>query len=133
MTHLVRLLTSTRSQVCFISETRNSTISGTSLINRFNVVDAIIVPAQGQSGSLWLIWKQDVSLTIVAQSSYYIFALCTNNLDNKQFGLVCLYGDPHHQNTTIIWSQVLHFVVTNSTLPMFCMGDMSDIMHPNEK
>jgi hypothetical protein len=80
-----------------------------------------------------LFWKQDVSLTVVDQSPNYIFALCNNNLDHKQFGLVRIYGDPHHQNTTTIWSQVLDFVVTNSSLPMFYMSDMNDIMHANEK
>ena len=41
MTHLTRLLASTKAQVCFISETKNSTISRTSIINRFNAVDAL--------------------------------------------------------------------------------------------
>ena len=80
MTHLTRLLASTKAQVCFISETKNSTISRTSIINRFNAVDAFVVPAQGQSRGLWLFWNQDVSLTIVDHSSNYIFALCNSNL-----------------------------------------------------
>lgn len=133
MIHLARLLSSTKSQVCFISETRNSSITRTSLVNRFNASDALVVPAVGQSGGLWLLWKHDFNITIVDQSHNYIFALCNNNLDQKQFGLVCLYGDPHHQNTSTIWSQVLDFVVTNTSLPMFCMGDLNDIMHPYEK
>lgn len=80
-----------------------------------------------------MIWKQDFNITVVDQSPNFIFALCNNNLDNTTFGLVCLYGDPHHQNSSTIWLQVHHFVVTNSNLPMFCMGDMNDIMHPCEK
>jgi hypothetical protein len=59
--------------------------------------------------------------------------MCNNNLDNKHFLLVYLYGDPHHQNTTTIWMQVLNFVENNSGLPILCTGDMNDIMHPNEK
>jgi hypothetical protein len=78
-----------------------------------------------------LFWKQDISLTIVDHSNNYIFDLSNSDLGLQQFGLVCIYGDPHHQNT--IWSQVLNFVVTNSNLPMLCMGDMNDIMHTNEK
>jgi hypothetical protein len=56
MTHLAHLLTSTKAHVYFISETRNSSISRTSIVNRFNVVDAFVVLAQGQSGGLWLFW-----------------------------------------------------------------------------
>jgi hypothetical protein len=59
--------------------------------------------------------------------------MCNNNLDNKHFLLVYLYGDPRHQNTTTIWMQVLNFVENNSGLPILCTGDMNDIMHPNEK
>jgi hypothetical protein len=55
MVHLACLMTSTNSQVSFISETRSSTITRTSLINRFNAYDAFVVPAIGQSGGLWLI------------------------------------------------------------------------------
>lgn len=47
MTHLARLLISTKSQVCFISETRNFTISRTSLINHFDAANTFIIPTQG--------------------------------------------------------------------------------------
>lgn len=102
MVHLHHLLTSTRSQVCFVSETRNASITRTSLINHFGANDDLVVPAQGQSGGLWLLWKQDFTITIVDQSPNYIFGLCNNVLDNKQFGLIYLYGDSHHQNTDAI-------------------------------
>jgi hypothetical protein len=133
MVHLARLLTSTKTQVCFISKTRNSSIRRTSLINHFNASDAFVVPAVGQSGGLWLIWNDQVDVNIVDHSSNYIFALCKNNLSSQQFALVCIYGDPHHRTTDAIWTQVQNFVVTNSNLPTLCMGDMNDIMHPNEK
>jgi hypothetical protein len=80
-----------------------------------------------------LLWNQDVSLTVVDSSPKYIFALCSSNLGLKNFGLICIYGDPHHRNTTSIWAQVLDFVVTHRDLPMLCMGDMNEIMHANEK
>lgn len=55
--------------------------------------------------------------------------MCNNNIDNKQFGLICLYGDLHHQNTNTIWMQVMNFVENNSNLPILCTRDMNDIMH----
>jgi endonuclease/exonuclease/phosphatase family metal-dependent hydrolase len=51
----------------------------------------------------------------------------------QQYGLVCMYGDPRHRSTSIIWENVLNFVVFNSNLPMFCMGDFNELMHANEK
>jgi len=121
-------------QVCFVSETRNSSITRTSLINRFiNYSDAFVVPAHGQSGGLWLIWNHEVDVIVVDHSPHYIFALCTNSASMQQYGLLCIYGDPHHLATSDIWRQVLNFVVNNSNLPILCMGDMNNIMHVNEK
>ena len=51
----------------------------------------------------------------------------------KKFGLVCVYGDPHHQKTASIWVQVKSFVLTYSNLPILCMGDLNNIMNVNEK
>lgn len=62
MVHLTRLLTSTRAQVCFISETRNSSIKRSSIVNRFNASDALVVPSQGQSGGFWLFWNHEINL-----------------------------------------------------------------------
>jgi hypothetical protein len=103
------------------------------LINKFNAANAFVVPAEGQSGGLWLLWKDNISLSVVDQAKYYIFALCTNHLDNMQFGLVCVYGDPHHHDTHLIWDQVTNFVVSNSGLPILCTGDMNELMHAHEK
>jgi len=38
-------------------ETRNSSITRTTLINRFNTNDAFVVPAHVLSGGLWLLWN----------------------------------------------------------------------------
>jgi hypothetical protein len=64
MLHLSRLIQSTKPQVIFLSETRNSTISISSLKNHFNLNDAFIVPSQGQSGGLWFMWNDEIELTI---------------------------------------------------------------------
>jgi hypothetical protein len=45
---------STSPQVTFLSETRNSSISVSSLVNHFNLNNAFVVPSPGQSGGLWL-------------------------------------------------------------------------------
>ena len=103
MNHLARLLVSTRAQVCFLSETRNASITNTSITNRFNYNDAFVVPAQGQSGGLWLLWNDEVDLNVMDHSHHFIFALCTNKSTSRQYGLVCLYGDPHHILTTSIF------------------------------
>jgi hypothetical protein len=111
MLHLDRLLRSTKLQICFISKTRNSKFSRTALINRFNIKDAYIVLPQGLSGGLWLMWDQDIALSAEFSSSNLILASCTYVNTTVKFGLICMYGDPHHQNSTSVWATVRAFVV----------------------
>jgi hypothetical protein len=93
MLHLARILNSTKSHVCFLSETRDASLSKTDITNHFNYKDAFVVPSQGQSRGLSLIWNDDVDLTIVVHNHHYIFALCKNKLCMKQYGLTCIYRD----------------------------------------
>jgi hypothetical protein len=130
MLHLTRLIQSTKPQVIFLSETCNSTISVSSLKNHFNLNGAFIVPSQGQSGGLWIMWNDEIELTIFDHSQNYILAICTNNNNNLRYGLVYMYGDPRHRSMFVIWTSVKNIISLNSTLPMLCMGDRNEIMHP---
>jgi hypothetical protein len=80
-----------------------------------------------------LIWTHAVDIAVVEHDHHYILALCNSTSSSEQFGLVCIYGDPHHRSTSAIWSRVLHFVVNHSTLPILAMGDMNELMHVSEK
>ncbi|GJM98877.1 hypothetical protein PR202_ga15925 [Eleusine coracana subsp. coracana] len=72
--HLGRLIVSTRAQLIFVSETRSVNTTRTQLINRFSMHEAHVIPVAGQSRGLWLMWKDDVSLTVVQDSHYLILA-----------------------------------------------------------
>lgn len=78
-------------------------------------------------------WPDEVEVSIFDSNHHYIFALCTNKSSKKQYGLVCVYGAPHHRSTDVIWDQVLNFVSKYATMPMFCMGDLNELMHHNKK
>jgi hypothetical protein len=133
MLHLTRLIQSTKPEAMFLSETCNSTVSVSSLKNHFNLNDAFIVPSQCQSGGLCITWNDEIKLTIFDHSQNYVLTICTNNNNNLRYGLVCMYGDPLHRSMSIIWTSVKNFISLNSTLPMLCMGDLNEIMHPSEK
>lgn len=40
---------------------------------------------------------------------------------------------PSHRATSAMWSEISSFVVHSSHIPTFCMGDLNEIMHANEK
>ncbi|GJM87852.1 hypothetical protein PR202_ga03847 [Eleusine coracana subsp. coracana] len=131
--HLARFISSIHTQVIFVSETRSVNISKSRLINCFSLHNAHVVPAADQSGGLWLMWKDDIDLTITHDSHHLILAEGVYKTSNQTFNLVCMYGDPHHLKTTSIWQDVATFVLGNLNIPTFCMGDLNNIMHQNKK
>lgn len=103
------------------------------LTNRFPVANSFIVPSKGKSGGLWLLWDDDINLTIIRASASFILAFVVNIVSNKAFALVCMYGDPSHHSTNVMWKDVSDFACENSGKPLFFMGDLNDIMYPCEK
>jgi hypothetical protein len=81
--HLARLLNSIKPHVCFLSKTITTCITKNAIKNHFNYKDAFVVPSQGQSGGLWLIWNDGIDLTIVDHNHHFIFALCTNKISMR--------------------------------------------------
>lgn len=133
MQHLQRLIYSTNAKVIFISETKSSKVTASDLIHHFHVANSHVVPADQASGGLWLMWDEDMDLTIVQSSVNYILAYGVYKNSGPIFNLLCIYGDPSHRATSAMWSEISSFVVHSSHRPTFCMGDLNEIMHANEK
>lgn len=94
---------------------------------------SFVVPAIDLSGGLWVMWSDDVDVHIVSSSHYYVLARVVQKSSTNNFNSVCVYSDPHHQQTDSIWNDVFSLVVENQGRPTLCMGDINNIMHPNEK
>jgi hypothetical protein len=57
-----------------------ASITKNAIKNHFNYKDTFVVPSEGQSGGLWLLWNDDIDLTIVDYNHHFIFALCNNKI-----------------------------------------------------
>ena len=68
MNYLARLIHSTNAKVTFIAETKTSKFSRIQLSNRFNMANSLVVPPEGRSGGLWLLWDNDIDLKITRAS-----------------------------------------------------------------
>ncbi|WVZ69758.1 hypothetical protein U9M48_018493 [Paspalum notatum var. saurae] len=77
------------------------------LKTKLAIDNAYVVPALGQLGGLWLLWKHDVSLKVINMSPNYILVEGVYVPLAYSFSLVCVYGDPHHTITDMIWQDVL--------------------------
>jgi hypothetical protein len=133
MCHLARMIVSSQAQVIFLSETKTCKFSQSDICTRFNMNDSVVVPSRKKSGGLWLLWTDDLHVSVQIASFHVIPALVKDKSTNQRFGLVCIYGDPYHRQTTAIWEQVANFVYDNSNLPMLCIGDMNDLLYDSDK
>lgn len=133
MCYLARLVNAAKPQVIFVSEIKSSKVKPADLVTRFSMSDSIIVPSLRRSGGLWLMWNDEIHVTIHSADFHVILATCVNTISNIKFALVCIYGDPYHQQTTRIWEQVASFVYDNHNLPMLCIGDMNELLYDMDK
>jgi predicted MPP superfamily phosphohydrolase len=95
--------------------------------------NSFVVPSRKRSGGLWLMWSDDIQVTVHSSSFYVILATVVHCSSNQKFGLVCIYGDLYHRQTNQIWNEVATFVYDNSSLPMLCMGDMNELLYDMDK
>jgi hypothetical protein len=133
MVHLARMIYSAKPQVTFVSEIKSSKVTSGNLNARFNMSNSFVVPSRRRSGGLWLMWSDDLQVTIHSSSFYTILATAVYSARNQKFGLVCIYGDPYHRQTSSIWEEVAAFVNVNSNLPMLCIGDMNELLYDTDK
>jgi hypothetical protein len=75
--HLPQFLNECAGNLFFVSETRNAKFTTKSMMNRFNVDKAHVVPAQGQSGGLWLL-NRNVDLEVVAAATTLRCFMCSS-------------------------------------------------------
>ena len=132
MEYLAKLMNSTCAQVTFVSEIRTSRYSSSHLNSQFNNNDSFVVPSVGRSGGLWILWSDEVCVSVKFSNHYMILALVVNKITNVEFVLACVYGDPHHLHTNLIRDHVLNFVNDNIEKPIVCFGDLNDIMCDTE-
>jgi hypothetical protein len=133
MCYLARMICSTKAQIAFISEIKSSKVKSSDLVTRFNMADSIVVPSRRRSGGLWLMWTDDIQVAVYSTTFHLILATAVVTSSNQKFGLICIYGDPYHRQTSHFWNEVAGFVYDNSSLPMLCIGDMNELLYDMDK
>uniref|UniRef100_A0ACD5X0L9 Uncharacterized protein n=1 Tax=Avena sativa TaxID=4498 RepID=A0ACD5X0L9_AVESA len=107
MGYLAKLMSSTGAHVTFISEIRTSKYDSMHLNSRFNIADSFVVPSVGLSGGLWLLWNDEVRVTVKFSSFHLILASVIHIGCGVEFMLACVYGDPHHRQTRVLCMIIL--------------------------
>ncbi|KAI4990014.1 hypothetical protein ZWY2020_038377 [Hordeum vulgare] len=73
MMFMANLICSTKAQVVFISELRSSKVKSQDILNRFDISNIIVVPLRGALGGLWLMWNDEMQVSVY--SAFFLVIL----------------------------------------------------------
>jgi hypothetical protein len=119
------LLHSTRVEIAFISKTRSSVRRAVEQLRKISGYNWHMVPAQGLSGGLWLLWANNLKVRVMEADKHFIFAHITDDT-TEGWILRAIYGDASHQENARIWGKIEQYA-THGQSPLCCIGDFNAI------
>ncbi|KAK8609360.1 hypothetical protein V6N13_061809 [Hibiscus sabdariffa] len=120
---------SKRSQVVFLCETRLNKRKAESIKNRLNMEGCITVESGQGSTGLMLLWKEEVSINLIAYSNIRIDVEVTTSI--KSFRFTGVHAFSGHR-TIKTWN-LLDRIKSASRLPWLVGGDFDQILSQSEK
>lgn len=92
-----------------------------------------VVPSQGQSGGLLLLWKSRMaSVNIIFPHNRFIHCKVSDLTTNKSWLHTFVYIYPNKERQQQLWNEVLQIKPNNSD-PWLLMGDFNNILNLEEK
>lgn len=128
---LSRYLYCTKADIAFISETRCEMGKAELRIKQLPLCNFKIVPSDGQSGGLWLIWGDEVKLGIIEASKNWIAAV-VEQLGADPWLLIGVYRDPNRVSNPQIWLQ-LERIMEEQENEVCLIGDFNALTSVQEK
>ncbi|XP_078154766.1 uncharacterized protein LOC144550656 [Carex rostrata] len=129
---LNRYLRSTGALLAFISETKCSDRLARKRIARLPLQNCEIIPSRGRGGGLWMIWANEVMVSVLENSFSFIVARVQFGPAAKPWLLFAAYGDCDDRRNNEIWSKLSDYSSTNN-LPVCAIGDFNCITEQSEK
>ena len=127
---LFRLFRMYNYDILFLVETLNQCDKVCKLAYDLGFPNVITQPPNGRSGGLALMWKNNVSLSLISQDERLIDSHVTFN--NKSFYLSCVYGHPTQSERHQLW-QTLEHISDNRNAEWLLVGDFNEILSNAEK
>ncbi|XP_075654904.1 uncharacterized protein LOC142625081 [Castanea sativa] len=96
------------------------------------VLEGLIVPSEGRSGGLALLWKQETFVNIKGYSKWYIDAEVVCSIVQRCWRFTGFYGQLDTSKREETW-QILEAFGRHNTLPWLCISDYNEILRNSEK
>ena len=111
-------------------------VSGTSadrVIRRLGFHNSHRVEANGFSGGIWLLWRDSVQVTVIANHSQFIHSeVRLNSINAPPFILTVVYGFPHPTYRRFLWQDLQPFA-PDPTTPWLLSGDFNATTNSSER
>ena len=116
----------------FLSETKASLSKMKGFQNKIEYTEGIIVPSDGQSGGLAMIWKKGMAISLKSCSNSHIDVVVEGEANQDPWRATGFYGQPDSSKRKISWS-LLEMLNKQCNMPWIVCGDFNEITHVDEK
>nr|XP_023879274.1 uncharacterized protein LOC111991717 [Quercus suber] len=117
----------------FVMETKASISQMKKHKNKINQhLQALIVPSDGKSGGLALLWKENADVRVQSYSHSHIDAIVHDSSVNITWRATGFYGHPDAAQRSSSW-RLLETLNAQFDLPWVVFGDFNEITHIEEK
>nr|POE93748.1 hypothetical protein CFP56_30518 [Quercus suber] len=116
----------------FLAETkaREKRIRG--IQAKLNYTQGIVVPSDGRSGGLALLWKEGVGVSFKSCSNAHIDVVVRESPSSPPWRATGFYGQPEAEKRYISW-QLLEALRDQCEMPWIVFGDFNEIAYSFEK
>lgn len=116
--------------VIFFSETLSLSVRFEALRVKLKFTNCFSVDYVGRSGGLAILWRNNISCSIVSYSNNHIDVHVFYSLGDWR--ITGFYGLPERGRRQLFWN-LLHTLASQSSLPWVCIGDFNDLLSSNDK
>nr|XP_023911327.1 uncharacterized protein LOC112022938 [Quercus suber] len=99
---------------------------------KLNYTQGIVVPSDGRSGGLALLWKEGVDVRFKSCSNAHIDVVVRESPSSPVWRATGFYGQPESEKRYISW-QLLEVLGDQCEMPWIVFGDFNEIVFSHEK
>lgn len=116
----------------FLVETKVNSNRCNKVARMCKLSGVISVSVQGVARGLCLMWTENIEVTILDFTKYYIHALIDHRDGFRKWLVTCAYGPPYQQDKNKFWSKI-ELIANTVTEPWLLIGDLNEVHVRPEK
>ena len=119
-------------KIVFLMETKAGVKRMTKVKEMIGFPNGLVVPSEGKSGGIALLWIREVEVEIKSFSRFHIDAFVTDHSLDLSWRLTGFYRNPNINLRRESWN-LLTMLNSQYQMPWVCTGDYNEILSATEK